>query len=193
MAKQVMKTHDIIFASRPHDIVTRIVSYDSTNLTFAPYGPYWRQLPKICVTELLSHQRVLSFQTIKHKEASKLVKSIVLDAGLAVNLSQKLYSSAFEITSRAALGKRFKDQEAFISIVKEALKLAGGFNVANFYPSMEWLYNVNGLRSKLEKIHEEADRIMGIMVNEHIMHKASVKGITSGTSHLEQEGGYARV
>lgn len=60
--------------------------------------------------------------------------------------------------------------------MKEALKLAGGFNVANLYPSMEWLHNVNGLRSKLVKIHEEADRIMGIMVNEHKMHKASGKG-----------------
>ncbi|KAG5546682.1 hypothetical protein RHGRI_018752 [Rhododendron griersonianum] len=176
MAKEVMKTHNIIFASRPHSIVTRIVSYDSTNLTFAPYGPYWRQLRKICTTELLSHQRVLSFQTIRHEEASKLVRSIALDAGSPVNLTQKLYSSAFEITSRAAFGERFKDQEAFISIVKEALKLAGGFNVADFYPSMEWLHNVNGLRSKLEKIHEEADRIMGIMVNEHKMHKASGKG-----------------
>lgn len=176
MAKEVMKTHDIIFASRPHIIATRILSYDSTNLGFAPYGPYWRQLRKICNTELLSHQRVLSFQTIRHEEASKLVRSIALDAGSPVNLTQKLYSSAFEITSRAAFGKRFKDQEAFISIVKEALKLVGGFNVADFYPSMEWLHKVNGLRSKLEKIHEEADRIMGIMVNEHKMHKASGKG-----------------
>ncbi|KAI8552987.1 hypothetical protein RHMOL_Rhmol06G0310100 [Rhododendron molle] len=60
MAKEVMKTHDIIFASRPHIIATRIVSYDSTNLTFAPYGLYWRQLQKICTTELLSRQCVLS-------------------------------------------------------------------------------------------------------------------------------------
>ncbi|KAG5546687.1 hypothetical protein RHGRI_018753 [Rhododendron griersonianum] len=106
----------------------------------------------------------------------KVVRSIALDAGSAVNLTQKLNSFAFEITSRAAFGKRFKDQEAFISIVKEALKLAGGFNVADLYPSMEWLHNVNGLRSKLVKIHEAADRIMGIMVNEHKMHKASGKG-----------------
>lgn len=71
MAKEVMKTHDIIIASRPHIIATRIVSYDSTNLTFAPYGPYWKQLRKICTTELLSRQRVLSFQIIRHEEASK--------------------------------------------------------------------------------------------------------------------------
>ncbi|XP_058217646.1 cytochrome P450 71D11-like [Rhododendron vialii] len=110
------------------------------------------------------------------RRSAKVVRSIALDAGSAVNLTQKRNSFAFEITSRAAFGKRFKDQEAFISIVKEASKLAGGFNVADLYPSMEWLHNVNGPRSKLVKIHEAADRIMGIMVNEHKMRRASGKG-----------------
>ncbi|KAH7860313.1 hypothetical protein Vadar_011994 [Vaccinium darrowii] len=176
MATEVMKTHDITFASRPHIIVTRIVSYNSTNLVFAPYGPYWRQLRKICVTELLSPKRVLSFQTIRQEEVSKLIKSIALNEGSPVNLSQKLYSLAFEITSRAAFGKRFKHQEAFISIVKEGLKLASGFNVADFYPGSEWLHNVTGVKSKVEKIHEEADMIMEIMVNEHKMRKATDEG-----------------
>lgn len=41
---------------------------------------------------------------------------------------------------------------------------------------MEWLHNISGLVSKLEKVHDEADRIMGNMVNEHKMHKAGGKG-----------------
>ena len=39
-AKEVMKTHDIIFASRPQILATRILSYGSTNIAFAPYGDY---------------------------------------------------------------------------------------------------------------------------------------------------------
>lgn len=34
VAKEVMKTHDMIFASRPHIIATKIVSYDSKNFSF---------------------------------------------------------------------------------------------------------------------------------------------------------------
>ncbi|KAH7856534.1 hypothetical protein Vadar_002569 [Vaccinium darrowii] len=176
MATEVMKTHDIIFASRPHIITTRIMSYDSTNMAFSPYGPYWRQLRKISATELLSPKRVLSFQTIRQEEVSKLIKSIALNAGSPVNLTQKLYSLAYEITSRAAFGKRFNDQEVFISIMKEAIKVASGFNVADLYPSAEWLHNITGVRSKLEKFHVEVDRIMENMVNEHKTRKATEKG-----------------
>jgi cytochrome P450 len=176
MAIEVMKTHDIIFASRSHIIATRIMSYDSTNIAFSPYGPYWRQLRKISATELLSPKRVLSFQTIRQEEVSKLIKSIALNAGSPVNLTQKLYSSAYEITSRIAFGKKFNDHEVFISIVKEAIKVASGFNVADFYPSSEWLHNISGVKSKLEKNHKEADRIMEIMINEHRTRKTTNKG-----------------
>ncbi|KAH7861523.1 hypothetical protein Vadar_027353 [Vaccinium darrowii] len=175
MATEVMKTHDIIFASRPHIIATRIMSYDSTSIAFSPYGPYWRQLRKISATELLSPKRVFSFRTIRQEEISKLVKSIALNAGSPVNLTQKLYSLGYEITSRAAFGKRFNDQEVYISIVKEVIKVAGGFNVADFYPTSEWLHNVSGVKSKLEKMHEEADRIMEIMINEHRTREATDK------------------
>lgn len=176
MATEVMKTHDIIFASRPHIIVTRIMSYDSTNIAFSPYGPYWRQLRKISATELLSPKRVLSFRTIRQEEISKLIKSMALNAGSPVNLTQQLYSLAYEITSRAAFGKRFNDQEVFISIAKEIIKVAGGFNVADLYPSSEWLHKVSGVKSKLENVHEEADRIMEIMINEHRTRKATDEG-----------------
>jgi len=44
VAKEVLKTHDIIFASRPHLLATDIASYNSMDIAFSPYGDYWRQL-----------------------------------------------------------------------------------------------------------------------------------------------------
>ncbi|XP_021291408.1 cytochrome P450 71D10-like [Herrania umbratica] len=52
LAKQALKTNDIIFASRSCLLVSKVTSYDSTNIVFSPYGSYWRQVRKICVTEL---------------------------------------------------------------------------------------------------------------------------------------------
>ena len=63
-AKEIMKTHDVIFATRPHILAADIFSYGSTNTIGAPYGNYWRQLRKICTVELLTQKRVNSFKPI---------------------------------------------------------------------------------------------------------------------------------
>ncbi|KAI5334142.1 hypothetical protein L3X38_024275 [Prunus dulcis] len=51
-AKEVLKTHDVIFASRPHILSVSIMTCSCTSIAFAPYGDYWRQLQKICTLEL---------------------------------------------------------------------------------------------------------------------------------------------
>uniref|UniRef100_A0A803Q855 Cytochrome P450 n=1 Tax=Cannabis sativa TaxID=3483 RepID=A0A803Q855_CANSA len=42
-AKEVLKVHDNALASRPDTLATRILSYDGTDLTFAPHGQYWKE------------------------------------------------------------------------------------------------------------------------------------------------------
>ncbi|AES70593.1 cytochrome P450 family 71 protein [Medicago truncatula] len=37
-AKEIMKTHDVIFVSRPLTLTSEIIFYDSTNIGFPPYG-----------------------------------------------------------------------------------------------------------------------------------------------------------
>ncbi|KAJ7946412.1 Cytochrome P450 [Quillaja saponaria] len=64
MAKEVMKTHDLAFASRPELLVTKITAYGGKDIAFAPYGSYWREMRKLAILELLSVKRVQSFSFI---------------------------------------------------------------------------------------------------------------------------------
>lgn len=92
IAKELMKTNDISFAQRPNLLVTSIVSYGSTNIGFAPYGDYWRQVRKLCATELLSAKRVKSFQLIREEEVSNVIKRIASHSGSTINLSEEISS-----------------------------------------------------------------------------------------------------
>lgn len=79
-AQEVMKTHDIIFAYRHQIIVAKILSYNSSTISFAPYGEYWRQIRKICTLELLSAKKVQSFRNLREEETSELIKWVVAAA-----------------------------------------------------------------------------------------------------------------
>lgn len=94
-------------------------------------------------------------------------------SGSPINLTHKTFSSAFENTAEAAFGKRFNDQEFFISLLNNSVDLAAGFNIAEFYPTVEWLHFVSGVWPKLETLYKEVHRILENMINEHKMHKAT--------------------
>ncbi|KEH34025.1 putative cytochrome P450 [Medicago truncatula] len=166
-AREVMKTHDINFAIRPPSLASVIISYNSTGIASASCGNYWRQLRKICTLELLSLKRVNSYQPIREEELSNLVKWIASKEGSPINLTQAVISIIYTIVSKAAFGKKFKDQDKFISAVKELVKVAAGFNLADFFPSITWLQYFTGLRRNLEREHLQIDQIMENIITEH--------------------------
>ncbi|CAK9155047.1 unnamed protein product [Ilex paraguariensis] len=184
IAKQVMKTHDIIFANRPYLLASWIISYESTNIVFSPYGDYWRQLRKICIMELLTSRRVQSFRSIREEETLNLIRSISSNGITPINLSKKIFSLTYAITARAAFGRNRKEQEAFISLINEAIKLAGGFSLCDMYPSLKFLQVISGMRPRLENIHKRIDEILENIVKEH---KEKEKSTKTGEEAAEED------
>jgi len=54
MAKEIVKTHDIIFSNRPQILVNK-VAYNSKDIAFSPYGSHWKQLKDV-------HRRAFSLK-----------------------------------------------------------------------------------------------------------------------------------
>ena len=175
IAREVMKTHDTVFAQRPPLLASSIINYNATSISFSPYGEYWRQLRKICTIELLSAKRVKSFRSIREEEVSKLIRSIYSNEGPLINLSEKIFSLTYGITSRAAFGKKFKGQDEFVSAILEAVELSAGFCVADMYPSFKWLHYISGMKAKLEKVHRKIDGILENIIDDHRKSKRMTK------------------
>ncbi|KAL7122287.1 hypothetical protein ACP275_01G035900 [Erythranthe tilingii] len=194
-AKQVMKTHDVNFASRPPIIVSEIMSYNCTSVAFAEYGDYWKQLRKICTLELLSMKRVSSFRSIREEAFLDLARWLLLAAaceeggGAApppVNLTEKLYSCAYSLVSRATVGNKSEVNERLLPILKEAVELAAGFNVADVYPSIKLLQMMSGLRRKVKKLHGEADSILDDIIHEHRSVAAAINAAAKNVTENKQ-------
>ncbi|XP_031102059.1 5-epiaristolochene 1,3-dihydroxylase-like [Ipomoea triloba] len=68
MAKEFLRTHDLVFATRPELTAAKILMYNSSDVVFSPYGDHWRQMSKICVMELLNPKLFRSFSSIRQDE-----------------------------------------------------------------------------------------------------------------------------
>ena len=120
VAKEVFKTHDIPFSQRPSCLESyRAINYDFTNIFFFPYGNYCAEMRKICTMQHLSSKHMQAFRSIREEETMNLIRSISLLEGSVVNLSQMIFSLTYCITSRAAFGKRNKDQENLKGLSKK--------------------------------------------------------------------------
>jgi cytochrome P450 len=116
---------------------------------------------------LLSSKRVKSLRPIRENEISYLLKKIALNEGSEFNLTQAVNSMIYTITSKSAFGKKYLEQEEFISVIKQCIKLSGGFYIGDLFPSAKWIQNLSGMRPKLEKFSQHLDRIMENIINDH--------------------------
>ncbi|KAL8469740.1 hypothetical protein ACS0TY_032547 [Phlomoides rotata] len=166
-AKQFMKTHDLNFASRPPILAVEIMSYDCTNISFSPYGDYWKQLRKICTLELLSPKRVQSFRSLREEVFSDLTRWIGGMEGTPVNLTEKFYSSTYALVVTAVLGKVTTERKKLLPLIEEALEFAGGFDIVDLYPSVKFFRRISAAGRRLTVLKGESDKILEDIISEH--------------------------
>nr|AYM55657.1 cytochrome p450 [Croton stellatopilosus] len=189
IAKEFLKTNDVIFAQRPFILAASVVACNFQDIAFAPYGDYWRQLQKICTLELLTAKRVQSFRSIREDEVSKLIRSVYSSAesGSPVNFSGMFISLTFSIISKAAFGKTWKGEEIFIPNVKQLLEAGGGFSVADLYPSVKFLHVISTIKPRVERLHRKIDKIFQDIIDQHRARKAATKSGDHNQTQEEQE------
>ncbi|XP_044470110.1 cytochrome P450 84A1-like [Mangifera indica] len=167
MARQVLQVQDNIFSNRPATIAIAYLTYDRADMAFAHYGPFWRQMRKLCVMKLFSRKRAESWESVRD-EVDALVRSVAEHNGKPVNLGELIFSLTSNITYRAAFGlSSYDGQDEFISILQEFSKLFGAFNIADFIPSLGWL-DPQGLDTRLEKARLSLDKFIDRIINDHI-------------------------
>ncbi|XP_075479927.1 strychnine-11-hydroxylase-like [Primulina tabacum] len=175
MAREIFKSHDVAFSGRPSLYIAKKLAYDSSSISLAPYGEYWRQIRKIVVLELLSAKRVQSFGRIRDEEVDFMIHRVSEHNASPVNLSTLTFSLTNNVVCRAAFGSLSPDEHGnsdgrmsrFQHIFLEMQHLAAGFNVANVFPSLAWINKFNGVEKKIDRIFLEVDSFFDKVIEEH--------------------------
>ncbi|KAM7275295.1 hypothetical protein ACFE04_017161 [Oxalis oulophora] len=170
IAQEILKQHDIEFASRPQSRATQALLYGATDIAFAPYSEYWRQARKFCTTQLLCSKRVQSFKSLMEEEVKGLIDSIHKDEGSIINIGEMLVYWACNVLTRATMNKRFEDKvdgANFGELTKSVMELIGAFCIGDYFPSFGWLDHFTGFESRLKLTSKRLDAYFDEVIREH--------------------------
>ncbi|GKD62645.1 cytochrome P450 71A1-like protein [Tanacetum coccineum] len=177
MAKEVMKTNDLNFCTRPVLTGLKKISYDNKDLAFSPYSEYWRQMRKICMVNLFSVKHVNLFRGVREEEVFNMIDTIKTQilTKQVVNLSETVMILTSNIISRVAFGKRSAayagEQQEVIRFQKNLLEcqaLLVHFFFKDMFPFMGWLDKLNGSIARLEKNVKDMDEFYQQLIDEHL-------------------------
>ncbi|XP_027180064.1 cytochrome P450 84A1 [Coffea eugenioides] len=186
-ARQVLQVQDNIFSNRPATIAISYLTYDRADMAFAHYGPFWRQMRKLCVMKLFSRRRAESWDSVRD-EVDDMIKYAASNTGSAINLGELVFGLTRNIIYRAAFGSSCSEgQDEFIQILQEFSRLFGAFNLADFIPWLYWL-DLQGLNKRIVKARASLDGFIDSIIDDHIEAKNKRNGLAvEGDSDMVDE------
>ncbi|KAM7518187.1 hypothetical protein LguiB_017149 [Lonicera macranthoides] len=173
LAKEIMKTHDLVFCSRPTLLGQQKLSYNGVEVALSPYNDYWREMKKIVTLHLFSSKRVQSFRPIREDEVSRMIQKVSQQATSSkiANVSEIVVSLTSTIICRVAFSKRFDEgheESRFHGLLTECQAVLASFYISDHFPMMGWLDRVSGLLARQDKNFKEMDSFYQELIDEHL-------------------------
>ncbi|KAK8524773.1 hypothetical protein V6N12_029628 [Hibiscus sabdariffa] len=184
MAKAVLKTNDVIFTDRPRNAAGKYTTYNYSDITWSPYGPYWRQARKICMTELFSAKRLESYDHIRREEMNLFVKRLYESCGTTLVWKDRLLSLSLNIISRVVLGKKYTEgtgeneiasPKQFNEMIGELFLLNGVLDICDSIPWLSFL-DLQGNIKRMKALSKKFDRFLEHVLDEHNERRKGVQG-----------------
>ncbi|KAH9575716.1 hypothetical protein CY35_01G125400 [Sphagnum magellanicum] len=144
LAKEVLKVHDLIFASRP-DIAAPKIIFNDRDIAFAPYGNRWRHLKKVIMLELLTAKKLEASKHVRDEELSSLMHQIFEDC-------------KSRITNLNRSTSHLKQMNATL------------FSTSDYVPYLK-PFDVQGLVPQFNQTRLRFDRLFDRIIQEHLKEK----------------------
>ncbi|XP_038718382.1 3,9-dihydroxypterocarpan 6A-monooxygenase-like [Tripterygium wilfordii] len=172
LAKEILKTHESNFMSRPKVANLDYLTYGSADFATIPYGPYWKFMKKLCMTELLGTRTLEQFLPIRRREINRFLNFLLKKAatGEAVNVGGELMRLTNNIISSMLLRTRCSDMESDADevrkMVKELNELGAKFNFSDSFWFCKHI-DLQGFGKRLKEARDKYDAMIERVIKEH--------------------------
>jgi len=160
-ARDLLK-HEASFPERPITVVTRHLAYDDAGFAFAPYGPHWRFMKRLCMSELLGPRTVEQLRPIRRAGTVSLLGDLLASSarGETVDLTRHLIrlsnTSIIRMVASTVPGSVTDEAQ---ELVKAVAELVGAFN-ADDYIAVIRGWDLQGLRRRAADVHRRFDALL---------------------------------
>ncbi|KAF8674452.1 hypothetical protein HU200_048286 [Digitaria exilis] len=184
------------FSDLPHRALLEICGGE--DIIFSHYNERWRELRKVCVLELFNHRRVLSFRPVREEEVANLLRSVsgecsaaAGDDGGVVDIGEGIRHAINDIAVRTVIGDRCRYQDEYLSELEEAVRLTGGFNLADLYPSSRLVRRFSAAARDMARCQKNMYRIIEMIIQERALAPAPERerDLLDVLLRLQREGG----
>ncbi|KAF3775864.1 Cytochrome P450 76A2 [Nymphaea thermarum] len=170
MAKEVLQKHDQVFAGR--SIVDAVSPFDhfKWSLGFGQNGPRWREMRRICNSELFTPRRLDSLRGLREQKVQELLRHVreACQGGQAVNVGEcsmmtTLNSISNTLLSQDNMGLASESVTAFRTLNYDLASTIGSPNISDFFPLLKYM-DPQGIRHRSEvcikRFYELIDEII---------------------------------
>ncbi|KAM1096661.1 hypothetical protein TB1_013437 [Malus domestica] len=172
MAKEFLKTHEGSFSNRPYISAVDYLTYGSADFSFAPYGPYWKFMKKLCMSELLGGRTLDQLLPVRREELASFVQLLLNKAKAAepVDVGAELMTVTNNVISRMIMGQSCSSNEKEAAEIRKQVKaiaeLTGKFNLSDFIWFCKNL-DLQGFGKQLKEVRDRFDVMMERIIKEH--------------------------
>lgn len=113
-----------------------------------------------------------------------------------VDLSSLVFLLSNNVVCRVAFGSNGAEggSREFEEILRETQHLVGEFNLADYFPGMDWVNRFNGVDRRLDKTFQDLDRFLDKVIQEHrdpMRPKSDVEDIIDVLLEIQKDKGRA--
>ncbi|KAL8103211.1 hypothetical protein AgCh_027667 [Apium graveolens] len=180
MAKEVLKTQDLIYCNRPVLTGPRKMSYNGLDVAYGRYSDHWRQVRKFCTLELFTQSRAqLCVRPVRQKEVSRMIERLQESAASSkdVNAFECFANLSTSVISGVAFGNRYDEdrlgKDRFQRMVSGLEEMFVGSFMSDYFPVFGWIDKLSGMNAKLDRTFKELEAFYQQLIDEHLQRDRS--------------------
>ncbi|PIN04379.1 Cytochrome P450 CYP2 subfamily [Handroanthus impetiginosus] len=173
LIKEVVRDQDAIFANRDPPVAALVATGGGLDIAWSPYGPYWRDMRKLFVHEMLSNKNIQASYLLRKGEVRKMVRNLRCKIGEPFNIGEVVFLTAVNVITNLLwggmngggkwdrLGGEFREK------LSKLMDLFGKPNVSDFIPCLG-KFDVEGIEKDMREVLSSAEEILDVVVGERM-------------------------